>query len=166
MAHEEWLAKISNGAAPNAIAQRAGYPASTLTRQLKRGALSAEVVIQVARAYKTSVLEGMVACGIITAREAEIKEILGVEEALMDATDAQLLTELLRRVDDEGALAHPELTTDIDAPTSPSGGVFEVYDGSQPPERSAAQVGNVGAEQGTPDNWGEDSQLPPEDWDD
>lgn len=67
---------------------------------------------------------------------------------------------------DDGSLAHPELTTDIVAPLSPSGGVFEVYDGSQPPERSAAQVGSVGAEQGTPDDLGEESQIPPEDWDD
>ena len=43
--------------------------------------------------------------------------------------------------------------------------VVEVYDGSQPPERSAAQAGDVGAEQGTPDDLGEYSQVPPEDWD-
>lgn len=71
-------------------------------------------MIQISRAYKTSVLEGMVACGIITAREAEIKESLGIEEALKGATDAQLLTELLRRVDEDGALAHPEVVQPLD----------------------------------------------------
>lgn len=63
----------------------------------------------------------------------------------------------------EKSLAKEEID---DAPIPfPSGGVFEVYDGSQPPERSAAQAGNVGAEQGTPDDLGEDSQIPLEDWD-
>ena len=61
----------------------------------------------------------------------------------------------------EESLDDQEATV-IEMPTAQA---VEVYDGSQPPERSAAQAGDVGAEQGTPDDLGEYSQVPPEDWD-
>lgn len=188
MSEMTWYEIVTNSDSVNAVATKAKIVQTTLNRQVQRGRLSPEVVIAIARGYKAPVLDALVSCGYLTEEEAALKDRFGLEEALQDATDEQLLRELLRRINTEGSLEHPDLvtpldnthpamhiygggyreplTTDIDAPTSPSGGVFEVYDGSQPPERSAAQVGNVGAEQGTPDDLGEESQIPPEDWDD
>ncbi|MCD4549703.1 hypothetical protein [Schaalia sp. lx-260] len=110
----QWLKKVSGGTSVSAIATRAGYPASTLTRQIKRGQLSSDVVIQIARSYRTSILEGLIACGHITEDEAGLKARANIAEALEDATDRQLIEELLRRVVDDDGLGHPDLRTDID----------------------------------------------------
>lgn len=148
-------------------ANKAGFDKSAFTRWKKGANADPAFAVALARGYGKNVIEALVASGLITDAEANLRIVVSdAAEALSEATDKQILTELLRRVDGDGSLAHPELTTDIDVPLSPSGGVFEVYDGnSQPPERRAAKKLDVGAEQGTPDDLGEDSQIPLEDWD-
>lgn len=114
MTPDEWLAIATKNEAPTTAARRAGIPPSTITRQIASGKLTAEVVIKIARLYGAPILDSLVACGHITQEEADLKDRLGVEESLYEATDQQLLQELLRRVDSEGALAHPTLIEPMD----------------------------------------------------
>lgn len=145
MEHSEWLARVAGEDSTNAIATTAGIYTATLAKQIKRGRLSPEVIISIARGYKAPVLDALVSCGYLTEEEAALKDRFGLAEALQDATDEQLLRELLRRINTEGSLEHPDLvtpldnthpamhicgggygeplTTDIAAPLSPSGGV-------------------------------------------
>lgn len=114
MAHKTWLSRVAGDDTTNAVATRAGIYTATLSKQLARGKLSPENIIAIARAYRAPILDSLVACGIITEAEAAIKNRLGLEEALHEATDDHLLRELLRRVDDEGSLQHPALVTPLD----------------------------------------------------
>ena len=115
MEHSKWLARVAGEDSTNAIATNAGIYTATLAKQIKRGRLSPEVVISVARGYKSPVLDALVSCGYITAKEAELKGRIGLEEALREANDEQLLRELLRRVDEEGSLTHPTLIQPLDS---------------------------------------------------
>lgn len=114
MITKDWLDEIAPKATINAIATRAGLYASTLDSQVKRGHLSAEVVIKIARAYHVPVLEGLVRCGILTEEEAKLRHTLSSIEALSQVTDRQLLEELLRRADTDGPLAHPQFYQPLD----------------------------------------------------
>lgn len=108
----QWLEQITNNTAPTSAARRAGLNASTMARQIKGGELSAETVVAIARTYHAPVLPGLVACGLLTEDEANTRAALGI--LLTDATDEQLLRELLRRVDTDGKLNHPTLTQPLD----------------------------------------------------
>lgn len=115
MEHNEWLARVAGEDSTNAIATTAGIYTATLAKQIKRGRLSPEVIISIARGYKSPVLDALVSCEYITAEEAGLKERIGLEDALQGANDEQLLRELLRRVDEEGSLEHPTLVQPVDS---------------------------------------------------
>lgn len=114
MTHEKWLAQATNGAAPTTAARKADLPASTITRQLERGYLSAEVVIKIARAYKAPVVDALMQCGIITEKEADIRRALEDGKLLTEANDQDLLWELLRRVDEDGYLKHSKPVKEVE----------------------------------------------------
>ena len=114
MQHTEWLSKITGTDTTNAIATKANIYTATLSKQIKRARLSPEIVIAIARAYQAPTLDALVSCGYLTETEAALKDRFGLAEALRDATDEQLLRELLRRVDTDGKLNHPTLTAPLD----------------------------------------------------
>lgn len=91
----------------NAVAARAGIPQASLNRQVGAWSISAENVVAIARAYGVSVLDGLVAQGLITATDILNTRAL---DALQDATDNQLVDEIARRLergDDHEALTAP-----------------------------------------------------------
>lgn len=102
----EWYAATVGDASVNAVATKAGLVQTTLSRQLKTGSLSAEVIASVAHAYGADVLDALVLGGIITAEDIRAH---GVRRALEDALDIEIVREVSRRL---AGGDHP----DLDAP--------------------------------------------------
>lgn len=90
MDHEAWLAGITADTT-NGAAERAGITPATLFRQLKRGKVSAENVIAIARAYGRRAGDELVATGYLAPEDLEG---VGVLPALKSATNKQLLEEI------------------------------------------------------------------------
>ena len=87
-------------------ADRAGFDKSAFTRWARGAGAAPEFAVKLARAYGASPLPALVASGLLTEGEADTREVaVGTRDALRRASDADLLRELLRRVDDVGALA-------------------------------------------------------------
>lgn len=99
MDHEEWIRALEDGVTPNAAAKKAGVDPSTVSRQLKRGGLSPEVVIALSRAYGKKAGDELVRTGFL--EPADIEGV-GVESALRLATSRQMLDEIDRRMSDGG----------------------------------------------------------------
>lgn len=139
----EWFATTRGGDSENAAAKKIGLTQSTINRQVARGHLSPEVVVAVARAYRAPVLPGLVACGLITAEEAALKE-RALSDVLDQASDADLLQAVLRRVDGDGNLAHPILTQPISI--APDAQVLATYQpgGKTDRERFRESLGDDG----------------------
>lgn len=112
----DWYRSVTGGDSANAVAQRAHVVQTTLNRQVRAGRFTAEVVVAVARAYSAPVLDALVVLGLLTEREARLKKRMsvGLEEALKTAEDAQILRELLRRIEEEGREGHSLLATPLD----------------------------------------------------
>lgn len=98
MNFESWIDALIDGDTRRTAAKKAGYAQSTLSRQLDRGKLLPEMVIALCRAYDRSPVQGLVETGYINEYEVE-----GVDLAiaLHDATNEQLLNEIMRRSDPE-----------------------------------------------------------------
>lgn len=111
----EWIKGLIGEDSYRAAAVKADTTGPTITRQLQKGHLSPEMVIALCRAYDRSPVQGLIETGYINEYEVE-----GVDLAiaLHDATNEQLLNEILRRSDPEarylfGADGDPEVV-DID----------------------------------------------------
>lgn len=91
---KEWLDATTNGQSIRAIATRAGIPISTLARQIRRGTVTADNAVAIARAYEASPVRALAAAGII---DEPSPDGVSVAEALVEATDDELASELARR---------------------------------------------------------------------
>lgn len=98
MSHNEWLAATIRPDSIRAASQRIDLAPTTITRQLQRGGLSPEVVIALCRAYGQNPVDGLVETGFLRPHEAEHA---GLTRDLGDATNRQLLDEILNRSDPE-----------------------------------------------------------------
>ena len=96
--HETWLQDLIGGDSMRTAAQRTDYAQTTISRQLSRGHLSPEMVIALCRAYDRSPVQGLVETGYIN--EYEVQGV-DLAIALHDATNEQLLNEIMRRSDPE-----------------------------------------------------------------
>lgn len=104
MRHNEWFEGITNADTIAAAAKRAGLPHNSLGRQLDKGVIPAESVIRLARAYNVPPVQALVDTEYLGPEEAE-GDIQIINWT--DVTDAQMLDELLRRVDPDGLLSRP-----------------------------------------------------------
>lgn len=102
----EWYSATVRDASVNAVALKAGIVQTTLSRQLRAGVLSPEVVVAVARAYGSDVLDAIVIAGVITREDIRLH---GVRQALAAALDVEIAQEVAKRLG-----GHPML----DAPLS------------------------------------------------
>ncbi len=100
----EWYGATVGDASVNAVAMKAGVVQTTLSRQLKSGALSPEVVAAVARAYGADVLDALVLAGVITREDIRAH---GVRQALEAAMDVEIAREVSRRLGDHPLLDSP-----------------------------------------------------------
>ncbi|GAB2567196.1 hypothetical protein [Leucobacter ruminantium] len=117
-----------------AVALRAGFDPSTLTRQVKSG-IKAETVIDVARAYGLPPVMTLVRFGFLT--EAEAHEAAS-DSALAGASDERLAQEILDRVRSQNASAA------LTEPLSGQGPVDENVGGK--PEDEIPHIGAVDVE--------------------
>nr|DAX96052.1 MAG TPA: hypothetical protein [Caudoviricetes sp.] len=96
MTHETWLAELIGADSMRTASQKTEYAQTTISRQLSRGHLSPEMVIALCRAYDRSPVTGLIETGYINDYEIHGPD---VEIALHEATNEQLLDEIMRRSD-------------------------------------------------------------------
>lgn len=110
----EWIGNLPGNPAPSQAAETAGIDKSTISRQLKRGTISAENVILLCRAHGKSPVDGLVETGYLIAAELEA----GIPRALEQATNQQLLDKVSKRVDPAGRRAFHSggITPNVDSP--------------------------------------------------
>lgn len=93
-----WLLELIGDDTQRSASTKAGMAESTLSRQLSRGALRPEMVIALCRGYGRSPVTGLIETGYL--REWEAEDV-GIPYALQEATNQQLLDEIMRRSDPE-----------------------------------------------------------------
>ena len=125
MNFESWLTELIGEDTRRTASSKAGMAESTLSRQLSRGHLSPEMVIALCRAYDRSPVQGLVETGYIN--EYEVQGV-DLAIALHDATNEQLLNEIMRRSDPEarylfGADGDPEV---VDIDDAADAAVFDI----------------------------------------
>lgn len=96
MTHETWLAELIGTDSMRTASQKTEYAQTTISRQLSRGHLSPEMIIALCRAYDRSPVTGLIETGYINDYELHGPD---VEVALHEATNEQLLDEIMRRSD-------------------------------------------------------------------
>lgn len=94
--HEQWLLELIGSDSMRTAAQKSKYAQTTISRQLSRGYLRPEMVIALCRAYDHSPVAGLIEIGYINDYEIHGPD---VEIALHEATNEQLLDEIMRRSD-------------------------------------------------------------------
>lgn len=124
----EWLIDLKGEDSMRAASQKSGYAQTTLQRQIDKGSLSPEMVISLCRAYDRSPVQGLVETGYIN--EYEVQGV-DLAIALHDATNEQLLNEIMRRSDPQarylfGNDGDPEV---IDLDDAAGAAVFDIRDG-------------------------------------
>lgn len=92
---KDWIASLPGSPLPTQAAEASGIDRSTISRQLKRGQLSAENVIAICRAFGKSAADGLVETGYLTPGDFEGA---GVVEALSKATNQQIVDEISKRL--------------------------------------------------------------------
>lgn len=98
MDFEAWLDDLISTETRAIAAKKAGYAQSTISRQLGRGYLRPETVIALCRAYGRSPVTGLIETGYLHDYEVNAPAI---DIALHNATNQQLLDEIMRRSDPE-----------------------------------------------------------------
>ena len=95
-----WFKNLVGEDTQKEVAKKAGLIESTLSRQLSRGTFRPEMVIALCRGYGRSPVTGLIETGYLQEWEAEN---VGIPYALHNATNQQILDEILRRSDPEAA---------------------------------------------------------------
>ncbi len=97
MDHKEWLDQLVGADSYRTAAAKVGVDQSTLSRQLtRRGVISPEYVIALARAYGRRAGDELVVTGYLAPGDLEG---VGIDSALRAATNRQLLEEIERRME-------------------------------------------------------------------
>ena len=96
MKHTDWFNARAAADSVNAAAGKADLKQQTLSRHLRDGVLPAESVIKISRAYDYNPIQGLVDTGYLNAVEMGEGVTL---VTLRDASDHDLLAEMLRRID-------------------------------------------------------------------
>ena len=98
MDFKQWIDDLIGSDSYRRAAQRIDSNGSTITRQLDKGRLTPEMVIALCRGYGRSPVTGLIETGYL--REWEAEDV-GIPYALRQATNQQLLDEIMRRSDPE-----------------------------------------------------------------
>ena len=91
-----YLQEITDGASNVEVARKVGFHESNMSKWNHGADPDVRFVVKIARAYRVNVLEALVAAGVITAGEAELRE---VKVGLGDLSTAALARELAARLD-------------------------------------------------------------------
>ena len=81
-------------------ARRCGFDKSNFTRWKNGANAEAAFAVKLARAYGVNVIQALVACGVLTEHEAQLRTVTEMpRETSARLTDQQLISELARRID-------------------------------------------------------------------
>lgn len=94
--HEQWLIKLIGSDSMRVAAKKCKYAQTTISRQLSRGYLGPEMVIALCRAYDRSPVAGLLETEYIKEWEIHGPD---VDISLREATNEQILNEIMRRSD-------------------------------------------------------------------
>lgn len=100
-----WFASLVGDSSINDVSRRSGVPLASLSRYVRDETFTPESVVKIARAFGSSIPDALIAHGIVTADELATTT---VRTTLADATDLDLLEELVRRTEARGADEIPE----------------------------------------------------------
>lgn len=98
MDFKKWIETLPGEPLVTQAAERAGIDRSTISRQLKRGMVSAENVIALARAHGHNEIDALIETGYVA---SEALAGAGIPQALAQATNQQILDEISQRMDPE-----------------------------------------------------------------
>lgn len=90
----EWVAETTANASARQIARRLNRSNDSVSRWLRKGAMPAEVIIQISRVYNGNLLEGVLAGGVIGPEDVET----AMPNLLRYAPTVVLTEELHRRM--------------------------------------------------------------------
>lgn len=93
---EAWFKDLTDNSSLREAAEKSGVSKSTLSRNLDANTMTPETVIALCRAYDRSPVSGLIETGYINDYELHGPD---VEVALHEATNEQLLDEIMRRSD-------------------------------------------------------------------
>lgn len=105
-----WYRAVTQEDSVNAVAKRAGLVQTTLAAQVRKGELTPQSVVAIARAYQSDPLSALVAVGFLTDEEVAT---YAHRAALGDASDEDLAREVWLRMS-SGSASEP-----ITAPEPP-----------------------------------------------
>lgn len=98
MKYDEWVKELIHGDSLREASMKTNNSPTALSQQLRRERLTPEMVIALCRAYDRSPVTGLIETGYINSWEADD---VGIPFALENATNQQILDEILRRSDPE-----------------------------------------------------------------
>ncbi|WP_291478443.1 hypothetical protein [Corynebacterium sp.] len=101
MEHRAWIDGLIAGDSYRTAAEKIGTNGSTITRQLNKGHLSPEMVISLCRTYGRSPVTGLIETGYLNPWETEG---VSIPYALKEATNKQILDEIMDRSDPEATV--------------------------------------------------------------
>jgi hypothetical protein len=101
MEHRAWIDGLIAGDSYRTAAEKIGTNGSTITRQLNKGHLSPEMVISLCRTYGRSPVTGLIETGYLNSWETEG---VSIPYALKEATNKQILDEIMDRSDPEATV--------------------------------------------------------------
>lgn len=93
---EAWFKDLTDSSSLREAAEKSGVSKSTLSRNIDANTMTPETVIALCRAYGRSPVTGLIETGYINDYEIHGPDI---EVALKEATNEQLLDEIMRRSD-------------------------------------------------------------------
>lgn len=130
---QDWLNILPGSPTVSQAADHAEVSKATFLRHAKKGETTAEYVVAISRSYNVNEVDSLVALGFIS---ADAVAEMGIARALHNATNEQLLDEIMRRSDpqarylfgeDEGTIG---LAPDAEVFDFPGRGVnFSAYPG-------------------------------------
>lgn len=109
-----WYRHVTGTDSVNAVAKRAGLVQTTLAAQVRKGELTPQSAVAIARAYQSDPLHALVAIGLVAADEVDA---YARRVALGDVSDEELAREVWVRMS-SGAASAP-LTAPEPAPEQP-----------------------------------------------
>lgn len=92
---KDWVDRLIGGASIRSVAIDAGIAPATLARQYTADNLQPDTIVSIARHYRRSPIEGLVALDLVSETEVAHME---VSLALRAASDVDIVDEVLRRI--------------------------------------------------------------------
>ncbi|MGN0096243.1 MAG: hypothetical protein ACI38U_09275 [Corynebacterium sp.] len=158
MEHRAWIDGLIDGDSYRAAAEKVGTNGSTITRQLAKEHLSPEMVIALCRAYGCKPVDGLVETGYLQPWEIEG---VGIDTAIDQATNKQLLDGIMRRSDPEAQYLFGRTEDVINPEMDERNNVVDIHTGS--PHSFANEQGEPdGTTPSVRDDWQDNETHPRE----